>query len=181
MSQLTKGMAPVRPDPSLNTDVPPVTLCRQAPTRTVMNVSQLKEFCRGFPSSTETLYGEPYNFLVYGVGGKKFAYFKTSHPERWRFSIRVAPDRFIELTDVPGVKPARYRGRYYWITIVKVSNFPPCYLTELVEWSYQKAVASLSKAKRTAICSGADAAAPNSAVNADAPLAAPRAVPWAAG
>ena len=46
-----------------------------------MNVSQLKEFCRGFPSATETLYEEPYNFLVYAVGGNKFAYFKTSHPE----------------------------------------------------------------------------------------------------
>jgi hypothetical protein len=38
---------------------------------------------------------------VYTVGGRKFAYFKTSEPERWRFSTRVAPDRFIELTDVP--------------------------------------------------------------------------------
>ena len=51
-----------------------------------MNVPQLKELCRGFPSATETLYGHPYNFLVYSVGGRKFAYFKTSHPERWRFS-----------------------------------------------------------------------------------------------
>jgi predicted DNA-binding protein (MmcQ/YjbR family) len=75
-----------------------------------MNVRQLKQFCRGFNGATETLYEEPYNFLVYAVGGRKFAYFKTSHPERWRFSTRVAPDRFIELTDVPGVKPARYRG-----------------------------------------------------------------------
>jgi hypothetical protein len=41
-----------------------------------MNVPQLKEFCRGFPGATETLYQEPYNFLVYAVGGKKFAYFK---------------------------------------------------------------------------------------------------------
>src|ERR1700741_1003417 len=73
-----------------------------------MNVLELKEFCRGFRGATETLYQEPYNFLVYSVGGKKFAYFKTSHPERWRFSTRVSPDRFIELTDVPGVKPARY-------------------------------------------------------------------------
>src|SRR5437667_6373286 len=89
-----------------------------------MNVPQLKDVCRGFPSASETLYEQPYNFLVYSVGGKKFAYFKTSHPERWRFSTRVAPDRFIELTDVPGVKPARYRGRFYWITIVNVSGFP---------------------------------------------------------
>lgn len=116
-----------------------------------MNVPQLKEFCRGFPSVTETLYEEPYNFLVYAVGGKKFAYFKTSHPERWRFSTRVAPDRFIELTDVPGVKPARYRGRFHWITIVNVSSFPASYLKELVEWSYQRTFASLSKARQAAI------------------------------
>jgi predicted DNA-binding protein (MmcQ/YjbR family) len=117
----------------------------------LMNIQQLKEFCRGFPGATETLYGEPYNFLVYAVGGKKFAYFKTSHPERWRFSTRVSPDRFIELTDVPGVKPARYRGRFHWITVVKVSSFPAVYLTELVEWSYQRALASMSKTRRTAI------------------------------
>ena len=116
-----------------------------------MDVPQLKGFCRGFPGVTETLYGEPYNFLVYSVGGKKFAYFKTSHPERWRFSTRVSPERFIELTDVPGVKPARYRGRFHWITIVKVSSFPGPYLTELVEWSYHRAIGSLSKARQSAI------------------------------
>ena len=116
-----------------------------------MNVSQLKRFCRGFPNATETLHGEPYNFLVYAVGGRKFAYFKTSEPERWRFSVRVTPDRFVELTDVPGVKPARYRGRYGWITIVNVSSFPATYLKELVESSYQRALPSLSKVRRPAI------------------------------
>ena len=104
-----------------------------------MNVSQLKRFCRGFPEAAETLYGEPYNFLVYSVGGRKFAYFKTSDPERWRFSTKVTPERFIELTDMPGVKPARYRGRYGWITIVDVAGFPAGYLKELVEWSYGRA------------------------------------------
>ena len=115
-----------------------------------MNVSQLKRFCRELPHATETLYGEPSNWLVYSVGGKKFAYFKTSQPERWRFSIRVAPDRFVELTDVPGVKPARYRGRFGWITIVNVSAFPAGYLEELVEWSYRKAFSSLSRGRQLA-------------------------------
>ena len=105
-----------------------------------MNVSQLKAFCRRFPGAIETLHGEPSNFLVYTIGGRKFAYFKTSEPERWRFSTRVAPDRFIELTDMPGVKPARYRGRHGWITIVHVQSFPVAYLTELVEWSYRRAL-----------------------------------------
>jgi len=125
-----------------------------------VNVTQLKQFCRGFPGATETLYDDPYNFLVYTVGGKKFAYFKTSQPERWRFSLRVTPDRFIEVTDVAGVKPARYRGRFYWVTIVNVSNFPTPYLAELVEWSYQWALASLSKGKRYAIRASRAPAAP---------------------
>ena len=116
-----------------------------------MNVPQLQQFCRRFPGATETSYQEPYNFLVYAVGGRKFAYFKTSHPERWRFSVRVSPDRFVELTDVPGVKPARYRGRFGWITIVNVSGFPAAYLKELVGCSYQRALASLSKTAQAGI------------------------------
>jgi predicted DNA-binding protein (MmcQ/YjbR family) len=104
-----------------------------------MNVTQLQRFCRSLAHATETPYGEPYNFLVYAVRGRKFAYFKTSEPERWRFSVRVTPDRFVELTEVDGVKPARYRGRYGWITIVNVSAFPTGYLKELVEWSYHRA------------------------------------------
>jgi predicted DNA-binding protein (MmcQ/YjbR family) len=116
-----------------------------------MNVSQLNAFCSSLPAATATLYEEPYNFLVYAVGGKKFAYFKTSSPERWRFSTRVSPDRFLELTDVPGVKPARYRGRFLWITIVNVSGFPAPYLRELVEASYQRAFASLRRARRNSI------------------------------
>jgi predicted DNA-binding protein (MmcQ/YjbR family) len=116
-----------------------------------MNVSQLKRFCRAFPNASEIRYDEPWNFLVYAIGGRKFAYFKTSAPERWRFSTRVTPDRFVELTDVPGVKPARYRGRYGWITIVDVASFPETYLEELVAWSYEKAFVSLSKKRQVAI------------------------------
>ena len=118
---------------------------------------QLRRFCGEFPGAAETLHVEPYNFLVYAIGGKKFAYFKTSAPERWRFSFRVAPDRFVELTDMPGVKPARYRGRFYWVTIVDVQRFPAVYLKELVEWSYDWAISKLTKAQQNAIRSPARA------------------------
>ena len=116
-----------------------------------MNVTQLKRHCRKFAGAVETLHGHPGNILVYAVGGKTFAYFKTSEPERWRFSIRVKPSRFLELTDMPGVKPARYMGRYHWVTIVKVDEFPSPYLVDLVEASYRRALASLSKARQLTI------------------------------
>ena len=104
-----------------------------------MNVAQVKRYCRGMPDASEVDSGEPYNWLVYSVRGRKFAYFKTSEPERWRFSVRVTPDRFVELTAQPGVKPARYRGRYGWITIVRVATFPGDYLRTLVDDSYGRA------------------------------------------
>ena len=104
-----------------------------------MNVPQLKRFCRELPGATEREHGAPDNWLVYAVDGRKFAYFKTSEPERWRFSVRVTPDRFVELTDRPGVKPARWRGRYGWVTIVDVASFPGDYLRTLVASSYERA------------------------------------------
>lgn len=113
-----------------------------------MNVAQLKRFCRSLPQARETLHGEPWNFLVYTIGERKFAYFKTSEPERWRFSVRVSPAHFVELTGVPGVKPARWRGRYHWITIVRVESFPEDYLCELVEASYERALDSLGKRRQ---------------------------------
>ncbi|MEO8102374.1 MAG: MmcQ/YjbR family DNA-binding protein [Betaproteobacteria bacterium] len=113
-----------------------------------MNSQQLKKFCRTLPDAREQLWPDPYNILVYALDKKTFAYFKTSEPERWRFSTKVSPDRFVKLTGVAGVKPARYRGRYHWITIVDVSNFPAAYLKELVEWSYRHALDGLSMARR---------------------------------
>jgi len=113
-----------------------------------MNTRQLKQICGNFAGAEERLYAAPSNILVYSVGDKKFAYFKTSEPEQWRFSIRVSPDRFIELTDVPGIKPARYMGRFHWVTIVDPNCLPKEYLLELIRWSYDKAFQSLSKKAR---------------------------------
>ena len=116
-----------------------------------MDVAALKRHCRALPGSVETLYGEPSNILVYEVGGKRFAYFKTSEPERWRFSFKVAPERFLELTDQPGIKPARWLGKHRWVTVVDVSSVPAAYLKDLVAWSYRHALAKLSRRQREAI------------------------------
>ncbi len=104
-----------------------------------LTVTGLRRLCGALPDAAATTYGPPENWLVYTVRGRKFAYFKTSEPERWRFSVRVTPERFVELTEVPGVRPARWRGRYGWVTIVDVARFPGGYLRELVEASYGRA------------------------------------------
>ena len=110
-----------------------------------MNIEQLKHYCKSFPSAIEQESGHPSNILSYSVRQKKFAYFKTSDPEKWRFSLRVTPDRFLELTDQAGIKPARYMHRFRWVSIVNVRWIDEDYLKELVSWSYNKALSNLAK------------------------------------
>lgn len=110
-----------------------------------MNIEQVKRYCQSMACAQSAEKGEPSNVLVYTVGDKNFAYFKTSKPEKWRFSIRVTPERFLELTDQPGIKPARYMHRFYWVTIVNVNTVDSEYLQELIAWSYRYALSRLPK------------------------------------
>lgn len=116
-----------------------------------MDIDAVKHFCRTFPGAQETLNGAPSNILSYKVGTRKFAYFKTSSPEQWRFSVRVTPERFLELTDQDGIKPARYMHRFHWVTIVEVASVPEDYLKALIQWSYQKARSGLPKSEQRAL------------------------------
>lgn len=130
-----------------------------------MNTTQLKKFCAALPGATVRELEAPMNVLVYSVGDKTFAYFKTSEPERWRFSFRASPERFLELTDVPGIKPARWMGRHRWVTVVDVQTVPADYLRELVEWSHRDALEKLSRKRRNELL-GIPAAPPVSAPRA---------------
>ena len=116
-----------------------------------MDVAAVKEHCSRYPGASSKLYGPPSNILVYYVGSRKFAYFKTSEPEQWRFSICASAERFLELTDVPGIKPARYMARFRWVSIVDVGRVPADYLEELITWSYSKALSGLSQRQQAAI------------------------------
>ncbi|RNF85087.1 MmcQ/YjbR family DNA-binding protein [Montanilutibacter psychrotolerans] len=115
-----------------------------------MDVASVKACCSRYPGASSKLYGPPSNVLVYYVGGRKFAYFKTSEPERWRFSICTTPERFLELTGVPGIKPARYLARFRWVTMVDVGTVPSGYLEELIAWSYANARSRLPRRQRSA-------------------------------
>lgn len=119
-----------------------------------MHVAAVKEHCSGYPGSSARLSGPPTNVLTYSVGGKQFAYFKTSEPEQWRFSIRTTSERFLELTNVPGIKPARFMARFRWVTIVDVDTVPSDYLQELIAWSYARALGGLSKRRQSTIAGG---------------------------
>lgn len=122
-----------------------------------MDVRQVKAHCGRYPAATSRALGHPYNVLFYEIGGKQFAYFKLSQPEKWRFSFRVTPERFLELTDQPGIKPARYRGHHRWVTVVDVRTVPADYLKALVAWSYSDALGRLSKKRQRELVGDAPA------------------------
>ena len=67
----------------------------------------------------------------------------------------MAPERFLELTDQPGIKPARWLGKHRWVTVVDVSSVPGAYLKDLVAWSYRHALTKLSRRQREAIAGAA--------------------------
>lgn len=119
-----------------------------------MDTRALKAHCARYPGATSRALGHPWNVLLYEIGGKQFAYFKLSQPEKWRFSFRTTPERFLELTDQPGIKPARYMGRHRWVTVVDVRTVPADYLKELVGWSYRDALGRLSKKRQAELVGG---------------------------
>jgi predicted DNA-binding protein (MmcQ/YjbR family) len=120
-------------------------------TKRDVDTAQLKAYCGRFPGATAKVLGPPGNILLYSIGDKQFAYFKLSEPEKWRFSFRTTSERFLELTGVPGIKPARYLARFHWVTVVDVHSVPPGYLKELVAWSYERALGALSKSRQKAL------------------------------
>ena len=119
-----------------------------------MNVEQLKNYCLGFPGSEMNEIKHPGNLLSYSLMGKKFAYFKTSQPEQWRFSIKTSPAIFMELTDQEGFKPARFMGRFYWVSVVNIESLNDEHLKSFIEYSYQAALGSLPKYKQAIIKNG---------------------------
>lgn len=118
-----------------------------------MNVGEVQSYCQSFGGVFVDDRPAPSNILTYKVGEKNFAYFKTSNPEKWRFSFRTTPERFLELTDQPGIKPARYMHRFHWVSVVNVEDMNERYLRELIKWSYQKSLLSLSKKAQKLISS----------------------------
>ncbi|MET1079995.1 MAG: MmcQ/YjbR family DNA-binding protein [Pseudomonas sp.] len=110
-----------------------------------MTLDDVSQFCRALPGCAERLVASPGNIQLFEVHGNQFAYYKTSDPERGRFSFRVTPERFLELTDQPGIKPARYMQRFHWITVVDVQSLPDPDLQALIQGSYRMAVERLSK------------------------------------
>lgn len=112
-----------------------------------MNVEQLRKFCLGFPGVTEDVkWG---NDLCFSVGGKMFAVTAADSSEGG-VSLKTTPEKFAELTERQGIRPADYVARYHWITIDDPKAVSVAEVKDLIRESYQMVFDKLpAKAKKT--------------------------------
>ncbi|MEM9305623.1 MAG: MmcQ/YjbR family DNA-binding protein [Pseudomonadota bacterium] len=78
-----------------------------------MKAAAVRAVCIGFPGASETVqWGDNH---VFKVGGKMFCV--TGDAEDAGYSFKVDDDRFLELTDIPGLSPAPYLARARWVAV----------------------------------------------------------------
>jgi predicted DNA-binding protein (MmcQ/YjbR family) len=99
-----------------------------------MNVDSVRALCLSFSHATESLqWGEE---LCFKLGGKLFAVLGLSSVPP-RLTFKCDPESFAELTEREGISPARYVGRYKWVTLERLDVLDDLELQDLVRQSYQ--------------------------------------------
>ena len=108
----------------------------------------LRKVAGSLPAATEQIQWK--KDRVFKVGGKMFACSGTERNSK--YSFKVDDERFLELTDQPGIAPAPYLARAKWIQIDPAT----CELSDreveaLVQRSYELVLSRLPKKKQREI------------------------------
>jgi predicted DNA-binding protein (MmcQ/YjbR family) len=108
-----------------------------------MNIDSIRKYCLSFPQAAENLqWGED---LCFKVAGKIFAVVSLgSVPQGLCF--KCSPEKFAELCEQEGIRPAPYVGRYKWVLLERLDFLSDSELRELIRESYEM-VASRAKTK----------------------------------
>jgi len=110
-----------------------------------MSFDFIRELCLSLPYVTEEIQWEEH--LLFKVGGRMFA-ITTLGPAGNRLSVKSTPERFAELTEIPGVIPAPYMARNFWVALERWDALRRSELEELVRESYALVFAKLTKKKQ---------------------------------
>jgi len=111
-----------------------------------MDIDSIRNFCLAFPQATENLqWGGD---LCFKVQGKLFAIVGLdSVPPA--LCVKTSPQRFAELVEIEGIKPAPYVGRYKWVLLERLDALPDDDIRDCIQQSYEMISAKLP-AKRPA-------------------------------
>ncbi|HET7779445.1 MAG TPA: MmcQ/YjbR family DNA-binding protein [Rudaea sp.] len=108
-----------------------------------MNAREVETLCKDWPGVASSIKWE--DDLVFTVAAKMFAVVGLRGPHTGRLSFKVDNDRFLELTDQPGMIPAPYMARAFWVSIVEPERFSRAETEAFVRRSYELVRAGLSK------------------------------------
>lgn len=112
-----------------------------------LDPAQLEALCSRWPGVTRDIkWGDN---LVFSVGGKMFVMTHADGREGGRLAFKVADERFLELTDQPGVIPAPYLARARWVAVTEPWRFTTTELEALLLDAYAAVRAKLTKKLQT--------------------------------
>lgn len=107
-----------------------------------MDFEAAKELCRTFPGCTQDVkWGAD---IVFSVGTKMFAVTGSDAPANG-MSFKVDDERFLELTDRPGIIPAPYLARAKWVFVERADALSDDEAAQLLRRSYELVFAKLTK------------------------------------
>jgi predicted DNA-binding protein (MmcQ/YjbR family) len=108
-----------------------------------MDIEQTRTYCLSFPHVTEDIQWE--NDLLFRIGGKIFAVVPLDASAPSVLSFKCTPEKFAELTELDGIHPAAYIGRYHWVALERFDVLRDAELKRLLADSYQLVLAKLPK------------------------------------
>ena len=114
-----------------------------------LDEDQLGALCAAWPGVTRSIKWEV--DLVWSVANKMFVVYCTLGPDRGRLSFKVDSDRFLELTAQPGMAPAHYMARAFWVSVTEPERFSRDELAGYVRRSYDLVRANLPKKTQAAL------------------------------
>ncbi|MGA9421652.1 MAG: MmcQ/YjbR family DNA-binding protein [Rhodanobacteraceae bacterium] len=94
--------------------------------------------------------------VVYSVARHAFAVQCMLGIERGRLSFKVEPERFLELSEQPGMMQSPHAGRAFWISVTEPERYTNAELSGHVRRSYELVVESLSAKAQDALSADSD-------------------------
>jgi len=113
-----------------------------------LTIDSVREYCLSLPHAKESIQWG--NDLVMKVGGKMFAVM-VLEPARVWISFKCTPEDFAELTERPGIVPAPYAARYYWVALQTKDALSNVELKQRLRQSYDLVFEKLPKKARVAL------------------------------
>jgi predicted DNA-binding protein (MmcQ/YjbR family) len=110
-----------------------------------MTLEAIQKICTRFEAVTEDIKWE--NHVCFNIGGKMFL-ITAPDSSPITASFKTSEEKFNELIEREGLKPAPYLAKHKWVYIDDISRLSSKEWKELLELSYQLVKAKLPKRKK---------------------------------